>query len=314
MTSAFAPYTKGVDPGIPGAGTLTRRIFLIFRTAAGVALYLLAVPAFSQTAPDLGSTSSFAIVSETFSNTTAGTVVDGNVCFTTGPAVDPAVNGSVQTPCPAQTGIDQNAARAELDAQSCTPIGAAVALDEISIGGGPPGVFPPGCYSTTGAMTVNTGATLTLSGEGVYIFRSGGALDPAANSIVMVADGACTGNVFWTPIGGTTIGANAAFVGTVFRGTADGLSITLGDSASLEGRALAFGSTVTTANNTIAIPDVCPDPGTGPGPGPGPGAAISVPIFSNGGIVLLVVLMLMLAIYRQAFSPSRKQAVTSRRD
>ena len=64
--------------------------------------------------------------------------------------------------------------------------------------------------------------------------------------------------MFWVPEGGTTIGANATFVGTVFRGTAAGLSITLGDSASLEGRALAYGSTVTTANNTISVPDACP--------------------------------------------------------
>ena len=138
-----------------------------------------------------------------------------------------------------------------------------MALDEISIGGGPPGEFPPGCYSTTGAMTINTGATLTLSGDGVYIFRPGGALDPAANSSVITADGACVDNVFWTPAGGTTIGANADFVGTVFRGTADGLSITLGDSALFEGRALAYGSTVTTANNTLAVPDACPQGGTG---------------------------------------------------
>lgn len=225
-------------------------------------MVLLAAPALSQTAPDLGSTDTFAIVSETFSNSTAGTVVDGDVCFTTGPSQSPTINGTVQTPCPAQTGLDQNAARGELDAQSCTSIGGAVALDAISIGGGTPGVFPPGCYSSTGAMSITTGATLTLSGDGVFIFRPGGALDPGANSSVVTAGGACSDNVFWAPAGGTTIGANAAFVGTVFRGTAAGLSITLGDSASLEGRALAFGSTVTTANNAIAVPEACLEPGS----------------------------------------------------
>lgn len=131
---------------------------------------MLATPAFTQTAPDLGSLVPYAIVSETFTNTTAGTSVAGDVCYTTGPAVNPAVNGAVVTPCPAQTGIDQNAARAELDAQVCTPIGAAVALNQISIGGGTPGEFPPGCYSSTGAMSIDTGATITLSGNGVYIF------------------------------------------------------------------------------------------------------------------------------------------------
>jgi hypothetical protein len=114
-------------------------------------------------------------------------------------------------------------------------------------------------------MSIATGTTVTLSGDGVYIFRPDGALDAAAGSSVVTADGACTDNVFWTPTGGTTIGANAAFVGTVFRGTADGLSITLGDSASLEGRALAFGSTVTTDNNAIAVPKACAEQEAGTG-------------------------------------------------
>ncbi|MEO7200207.1 MAG: IPTL-CTERM sorting domain-containing protein, partial [Dokdonella sp.] len=87
--------------------------------------------------------------------------------------------------------------------------------------------------------------------------RPGGSLDPAADSQVVVAAGACIDNVFWAPVGGTTVGANANFVGTIFRGVADGLSITFGDSSTLIGRALAYGSTVTTANTTITVPDPC---------------------------------------------------------
>ncbi|WP_205596640.1 ice-binding family protein, partial [Wenzhouxiangella sp. XN201] len=261
MNSFRASTSRFATPVAPDASC--RQISFILRASAGAALLLLTVPVLAQTAPDLGSTSSFAITSETFTNTTAGTAITGDVCYTIDPAVDPTIVGTEETPCPAVVGTDQSAARAELDAQSCTSIGAAVALDEISIGGGPPGEFPPGCYSSTGAMSITTGTTVTLSGEGVYIFRPDGALDPAANSSVVTADGACSDSVFWTPTGGTTIGANAAFVGTVFRGTAAGLSITLGDSASLDGRALAYGSTVTTANNAIAVPQECSEPGTG---------------------------------------------------
>lgn len=225
---------------------------------AAVLLIVSAPAAQAATAPDLASTTPYAIVSETFVNTTAGTVVNGDACFTTGPAVSPTINGTTATPCPPQTGIDQNGALANLNGQSCTSIGAAVALDQIAIGGGTPGVFPPGCYSSTGAMSITTGTTVTLNGDGVYIFRPGGALDPAADSNVVLSGGACANDVFWTPDGGTTVGANANFVGSIFRGTAAGLSITLGDSATLIGRALAFGSTVTTANNTITVPAACP--------------------------------------------------------
>jgi len=240
----------------------SHRTSSILRVGAGAALLVLATPVLSQTAPDLGLTASYAIVSQTLTNTTPGSVVTGDVCFTTGPAVVPTIIGTPQTPCDPQLGLDQGAARADLVSQSCTPIGAAVALNDIVIGGGLPGVFPPGCYSSTGDMTITTGETLTLTGYGVHIFRPGGALDPAADSSVVALEGACADNVFWTPEGATTLGANATFLGTVFRGVADGLSITLGGSASLEGRALAFGSTVTMDNNVISVPDQCPLPGT----------------------------------------------------
>lgn len=262
-TGLRATYRRKVASAAPSTHLTPGLLQRVVQASAGVALLALAAPAWTQTAPELGSTSPFAIVSETFTNTTPGTVVDGDVCFTTGPVVAPTVNGSQETPCPSQVGIDQGSARSELDAQSCTSLGAAVALDTVSVGGGTPGEFPPGCYSSTGAMSITTGGTVTLSGDGVYIFRPDGALDSGANSSVVTANGACSDSVFWTPTGGTTIGANSAFVGTVFRGTAAGLSITLGDSASLEGRALAFGSTVTTDNNAISVPQACAEPGTG---------------------------------------------------
>ena len=54
---------------------------------------------------------------------------------------------------------------------------------------------------------------------------------PSVITAMALASITCSGR----PPGGTTIGANADFVGTVFRGTADGFSITLGDSALFEG-------------------------------------------------------------------------------
>jgi hypothetical protein len=260
----------------PAARLPTRLAHRVFRTGsrfnqirfgllAGLglaALLLISASAQAATAPDLASTSPYAIVSGTFANTTAGTTIDGDVCYTTPPALVPFISGATVVPCPAVTGTDQNAARADLISQDCTPIGAAVALNDISIGGGTPGEFPPGCYSSTGAMNITADTTVTLSGTGVYIFRPGGAITAGANSNVVVAGGVCENDVFWAPVGATTIGANANFIGNIFRGTADGLSITFGDSSTLIGRALAFGSTVTTDNTTFAVanPGDCGEP------------------------------------------------------
>ena len=224
-----------------------------------VALLVVSASAFAQTAPNLGSLAPFGVVSSTLSNTSAGTVITGNVCFTTGPAVTPVVTGTYGA-CPVAAGPDQLAALATVNGQLCTtlPVGP---LEGISIGGGPPGTFPPGCYVRAGALDISVNGVVTLNGAGVYIFRSSaGALTTGANSRVNLAAGACASDVFWAPVGATTLGANAApsptptFVGTIL----DAAGISLGQFANLSGRALAFGGTVTTNSSVIAVPTCAP--------------------------------------------------------
>ncbi len=221
-------------------------------------------PAAAQVAPNLNSETPFGVVSSTFtnSNTATQTIVNGNVCFTTPPATTPVtITGSTTTPCDPANGVDQGNSLAFINGQACTSLGVgAVALDGVIVGGNPPGTFPPGCYSSGGAMNITLSSTVTLSGAGVYIFRPGGALTTGANSIVTPTNGACAGNVFWAPIGATTLGANASaslvtptFIGTIL----DAAGISLGHFANLGGRALAFGGTVTTDANTITPPSAC---------------------------------------------------------
>lgn len=206
------------------------------------------------TSPSLGALSTYGIVSDTFTNSNAGTetTINGNVCYTTGPTTAPiAINGTTSTPCDSALGTAQSTALADLNNQSCTSLGANVVLS---------GTYTPGCYSSTGTMDIALSTTVTLSGAGTYIFRSGGALTTGANSKIVLTNGAKATDVFWTPVGGTTLGANSStsatptFYGNIFRGTAAGLSITLGQFVHLEGRLLAFGSTVTTDANTITVP------------------------------------------------------------
>ncbi|CAN5324670.1 hypothetical protein BH11PSE11_BH11PSE11_28980 [soil metagenome] len=211
-------------------------------------------------APTLGQTSTYGVVSTTFTNanTAPQTIINGSVCYTIPPGTPPlSVTGLTVTPCPAQVGLDQNAALAQLNGQPCVSLGAgAVALDGVIVGANPPGTIPPGCYSSGGAMNVTVGTTVTLTGNGVYVFRPGGALTTGANSRVILAGGACASDVYWAPGGATSLGANAAlsltptFVGNIW-GAAD---ITIGHFANLTGRALAFGGTVTTDAVTVTVP------------------------------------------------------------
>jgi hypothetical protein len=266
---------------------------LLVRVAVA-ALLLASGAASAQVAPPLGTTGTYGIVSSTFtnSNTAPQSIINGDVCFTTPPTTPPlTTNGTTTTPCPPQTGIDQGVALAALLGQPCTPLGAgAIALDAVIIGANPPGVIPPGCYSSGGAMNITASTTVTLSGNGVYVFRPGGALTTGANSLVTVANGACPGNVFWAPVGATTLGANAVLSPTpTFLGTiVDAAGITIGHFANLTGRALAFGGTVTTDAVTITVPAAC---AAVPPPGPGVGGALPTPTLSEWAMVLLAMLL-----------------------
>jgi hypothetical protein len=241
---------SGLDFSSPVVGLIFATILCLVQSDSASA----------QTAPDLGSTHTYGIVSSTFtnSNTSPQTIIKGDVCFTTGPTTPPlTITGATRTPCPPQTGLDQAAATASANGQTCTFLGAgAINLDSIVIGANPPGTIPPGCYSSGGAMLITATTNVTLDGNGVYIFRPGGALSTGANSTVILADGACASDVFWVPAGAATLGANdaqsptATFSGNIL----DAAGITIGHFANMTGRALAFGGTITTDADTITVP------------------------------------------------------------
>jgi hypothetical protein len=272
------------------------------------ALLLVSAPALAATAPPLGTTSTYAVVSDTFTNLnnpapppnitalngTAGLPV---VCFTTGPGVPGtplSITGTTVVPCPPLTvGTDHGLALANLNAQalavSCTLVGAGPPLDAVVIGGGLPGHYPPGCYRFGGAMNLTLSTTMTLDGPGVYIFSSVGGLTTGADSSVIL-NGACASDVFWAPGGATHIGAYTiggipaavpTFVGNIIQIT----DITIGHFANLTGRALAFGHTVTTDADTITVPTCAPFAGGGGGGGGG------IPTLSEWAMVMLAALL-----------------------
>src|ERR1019366_4816006 len=105
-----------------------------------------------------------------------------------------------------------------------------------------------------------------------------------ANSTVILAGGACASDVFWAPVGATTLGPNAAlsptptFVGSIL----DAAGISVGHFANLTGRALAFGGTVTTDANTISVPTCAAFSGGGGGGGVPPTVIKAFSPSSNG--------------------------------
>src|SRR3989344_1155855 len=208
---------------------------------------VLPVSALAATTPSLGAAATYGILSSTYTNTVAGTTVNGDVGFTTGPAVAPAgTHTNYGSGAPYSTaGSAQGSALSALASQACTFTFAPGAINlSTDTTHGPIGVYTPGVYCSTGAM--NVGGPLTLSGSGTYVFRPVGALDSTAGAIVSLS-GASACDVFWTPSAATTLAANTTFVGTVI----DNSGITVGANTTWNGRALAFGGTVTTATDSI---------------------------------------------------------------
>jgi hypothetical protein len=91
---------------------------------------------------------------------------------------------------------------------------------------------------------------LTLSGSGVWIFKSAATLTTSAGSSV-TGSGAC--NVWWRLVSaGSIIGSNSTIIGNILSGT----SIAMQTGATLNGRALSQAA-VTLDHNTITGPTGC---------------------------------------------------------
>ena len=217
--------------------------------------------AFAATTPSLGAATTYGILSSTYTNTSGGTTVNGDVGFTTGAPVVPAgIHGFYGSGAPYSTaGTNQGSALSTgLTPQVCTysfPPGDIDLSTDTSRPASTVSVFTPGVYCITGAMAIS--GPLTLSGSGTYIFRSTGALTSGDSSII-VFTGVSACDVFWTPGGATTLGANTTFVGTDI----DDSGVTVGANTTWLGRALAFNGTVTTVTDNITVPTCSVPPAT----------------------------------------------------
>ena len=164
-----------------------------------VILFLIPIVNFGQTAPNLGTTSSFALFTAggAFSVTGASSVT-GNV----------GTNVGAFTGFPPGSLVGQIHVADLVSAQAATDV--AVAYSDLTQGGtvigvglGNGQVLLPGVYQTGAASTLN--GNLTLDGGGdpnaLFIIRIGGAFATGASSTVSLINSASLCNVYWQ-IGG----------------------------------------------------------------------------------------------------------------
>lgn len=194
---------------------------------------------------NLGTAASFGVLAGTsITNNSGGTtLVTGDVgspSQTTDPVQAAGFNNYKSGAILAGALADLQVAITDANSRTCDVTSAA----GIDLGGL---TLPPGVYCYTGAINIT--GTFTMSAPGLYIFRTASTLNSTANSIVALTGGATAANVFWVPVGPTTLGANSVFKGSVLGQSA---AITMGDNASLQNGRVLSGAAVTLRNNVIS--------------------------------------------------------------
>lgn len=221
-----------------------KKIYINVVTA--FALILLPTFIFAQVAPNLGTTSGFALFTAAGALTSTGTsIVTGDVGTDAGAYTPPGtLNGlsHIADATSAQAAIDVAIAYSDL-----TQGGAAIG---VGLGNGQ--ILLSGVYQTGGASTLNGNIILDGGGDpnALFIIRIGGAFAESASSNVDLIRSASLCNVYWQ-IGGQFDLAT----GSVFRGTivANGPIHLLG-SSSLLGRGLTTAGAISLVDNIVTIP------------------------------------------------------------
>ena len=229
-------------------GITKRRASLLVLIAAVVA-GVWPASAFAATQPRLGTALNFTVLAGSAITNTGPTVITGNL------GLDPGTASSVTGfPPGSVTGVKHTADAVALQAKNdlvtaYTDAATAPTTSDLTgtnLGGKnlTPGVYT---FSSSAQLT----GSLTLSGNGVFIFRIGSTLTTASNSVVLLRNGAQACAVYWQVGSSATLGSATQFQGNLMALT----SITMVTGANiLKGRALARNGALTLDSNRITPP------------------------------------------------------------
>ncbi len=204
--------------------------------------------AFAATQPRLGTATNFAVLGGSTVTNTGPTVISGDLGLSPGSAVTGFPPGIVHG----------NMHRADAAAGQAKSAAVTTYNDLASWGGRSMTgdlagkTLVPGVYTFSSSALLS--GTLTLSGNGIYIFQTGSSLTTGSNSRIVLLGGASGACVFWKIGSSATLGSGSRMVGTIVAM----ISITMVTGASLiPGRAEARTGAVTLDSNVISRPGGC---------------------------------------------------------
>lgn len=201
--------------------------------------------AHAATSPTLNDSSSYSILAGSTVTNTGTTTVSGDLGVSPGSAVtgSPTVSGTIHLADShaALAQIDNSSAFGSLD-QACTTDYSGEGVKDLTLLSPlAPGVYCADAFILTG--------NLTLTGSGVWIFKSASTLITSPGSSVTGGD-PC--NVWWRVASSATLDTTTAFKGNILALT----DINIYTGATLNGRAMAQTGQVVLQGNTISGP-VC---------------------------------------------------------
>jgi hypothetical protein len=233
------------------------------------------------TSPTLAGSSGYSVLGGAAVTCTGSTTTTGAVGVSPGTSIT-----GFPSPCTAGGGTHSNDASAiTAQADALTAFGTLDQTCDHSYGAQDLSLLSPlapGVYCSSSAFSLS--GNLTLTGSGVWIFKSVSTLITSAGSSVTGGD-PC--NVWWRVGSSATLGTTTSFIGTII---AQNGTDALNTGATLDGRILALSAgTVTLDGNTITGPTCASSGGGSSGNGEGgsssgSSSSAAVPKLPNTGL------------------------------
>jgi hypothetical protein len=215
-------------------------------TAPLTVLLCLAVTAATAiTCPNLGTAAQYAVVAYSGVTNAGESVIQGNlatypIASVTG--FPPGIitgHEELATPAAKQAQTDETAAYTYCKSQAYNKD-----LTGTDLAGQ---TLTPGVYKFSSTAAISASGTLTLNGNGIYIFQIGSAITTGANAKIVLTGGATAGCIFWQVGSSVTHGASSTFLGIILAYA----SVTFGSDVTYRGAVYAQTGDVTLIDDSI---------------------------------------------------------------
>jgi hypothetical protein len=222
-------------------------------TASGLLLVTRSADAANSPTVPLATSANYAVLGATTVTNTNASVLNGSLGLSPGTSITGFPPGIVVPPGTTDT-TNAAAAQAQAHLTAAYLNAEGRSLDATTTADLANLTLQAGVYAGPSKGALGLTGPLTLDGAGdpssVFIFQTNSTLTTGSSSTVLLINGAQACNVFWQVGSSATLGSSSVFAGNILALT----SITVNNSVTVRGRALARNGAVTLDNDTFIRP------------------------------------------------------------